>query len=284
MAETSGLTLEQHKIINTIFLGYVMSAGGCSGMGVWGDYTADGKLIFGRNLDLPAKDLIELSAFFNIVVFNPEGTSNPVADFTYAGTVFFQTAINSGGIFLELQNGQMCDPKTYMRYTNAQMLSLLFDYASLNEVRNGLESIRPGAGVIMEVADGREAYAYEMSTFDTKFRQDDKSGFLAVSNHFVDPAWQNMPKFEAGEKYGCTLERRCNLAEHAKQNKGGYTPEKMMKFFDTTIPNGGPTFPDSGDIRTIYQVVVKPAELKVWLQLRGFSKWKEVDLKPLFGM
>ncbi|MFZ2958015.1 MAG: C45 family peptidase [Candidatus Ozemobacteraceae bacterium] len=283
MAETSGLTLEQHKIINVIMLGYIMSAG-CSGIGVWGDYTTDGKLIFARNWDLPVKEVIDLDPYFNIVVYNPEGTSNSVADFSYIGTVFFQTSINKSGIFLELQNGQMCDPKIYSRYTNQQLLSLLFDYCSLKEVRGGLESIRPSTGVIMNVADGQTAYTYEMATFDTKCRQDDKTGFLANSNHFLDPSWQNMPTFEAGATFSFTVDRRCNLVEYARQHKGKFTPKEMMKLYDTTIPNGGPTFPDTGNIRTIYQVVVMPGERICWLQLRGFSKWQEIDLKPLFGL
>lgn len=284
MAETSGLTLEQHKIINTILFGYIMSAG-CSGMGIWGDYTHDGKVIFGRNWDLPAKDLVALAPYFNVVVFNPEGTSNSVADFNYAGTIFFQTAINKSGIFLELQNGQMCDPKTYQRYTNQQLLSLLFDYCTLEEVRNGLESIRTGTGIIMNVADAGAAYSYEMATYDTKCRQDEKNGFLANSNHFVDAAWQNMPEFKTGEKYACTLERRGNLLERARGSRSKFTPEDMMTVFDTSIPDGGPTFPEKSPFITIYQVVVTPGDLIVRLKLRGFSKkWQEIDLKPHFGI
>jgi len=63
-----------------------------------------------------------------------------------------------------------------------------------------------------------------------------------------------MPSFEAGEKYGCTIDRRCNLLKHSLDNKGKFTPETMMKLFDTTIPEGGPTFPDTGAIRTLYQL------------------------------
>lgn len=283
MAETSGLTLDQHKIINGIVFGYIMSAG-CSGLGVWGDYSEGGKLIFGRNWDLPAKDLISLAHYFNVVVFNPEGTSNSVADFSYAGTVFFQTSMSAKGIFLELQNAQMCDSKTYQRYTNNQLFSLLLDYSSMDEIRNGLESIRPSTGLIINAAGENAAYSYEMASYDTKCRQDDKTGFVANSNHFLDPSWQNMPAFEAGEKFACTVDRRCNLLKYAQEHKGKFTPESMMKLFDTAIPNGGPTFPDNGAIRTIYQVVVTPGDLKVRLKLRGFSQWQEIDLAPHFGI
>jgi len=284
MSETSGLTLDKHKIINGIVLGYIMSAG-CSGLGVWGDYDEGGKLIFGRNWDLPAKDLISLAPYFNVVVFNPEGTSNSVADFSYAGTVFFQTSMSAKGIFLELQNAQMCDPKTYQRYTNNQLFSLLLDYSSMAEIRNGLESIRPSTGLIINAAGENAAYSYEMASYDTKCRQDDKTGFVANSNHFLDPSWQNMPAFEAGEKYACTVDRRCNLLKYAQKNKGKFTPESMMKLFDTTIPDGGPTFPDTGAIRTIYQIVATPGDLTVRLKLRGFSKnWQQIDLKPHFGI
>lgn len=34
--------------------------------------------------------------------------------------------------------------------------------------------------------------------------------------------------------------------------------------------------------KTIYSVVVQPAELKLWLMVRGYSGWEEIDLKKNF--
>ena len=56
----------------------------------------------------------------------------------------------------------------------------------------------------------------------------------------------------------------------------------MMQIFDTTIPEGGGTFPDDGIIGTIYQVVAVPAQTKMWLKARGYSEWEEIDLNKYF--
>jgi len=48
------------------------------------------------------------------------------------------------------------------------------------------------------------------------------------------------------------------------------------------LPSVGATFPEEGVLRTIYSVVVKPDELKMWLNVREYSGWEEIDLKPYF--
>jgi len=56
-----------------------------------------------------------------------------------------------------------------------------------------------------------------------------------------------------------------------------------MEIFDKTIPAGGATFPDEGLVKTIYSVVAKPSELKIWLKVRGYSGWEEIDLNKYFS-
>jgi len=57
---------------------------------------------------------------------------------------------------------------------------------------------------------------------------------------------------------------------------------KMMEIFDTTIPQGGATFPEGGVIKTIYSVVAQPSKLKIWLKVRNHSGWEEIDLRKYF--
>ena len=49
MAETSGLSIDKHIVLNGLELYGTIS--GCSGIASWNDYTAGGPLIFGRNYD-----------------------------------------------------------------------------------------------------------------------------------------------------------------------------------------------------------------------------------------
>ena len=56
----------------------------------------------------------------------------------------------------------------------------------------------------------------------------------------------------------------------------------MMGFFDSTIPQGGPTFHSDSGFKTYYSIVAAPKEVKLWLNVRGLQDWTELDLKPLF--
>ncbi len=55
-----------------------------------------------------------------------------------------------------------------------------------------------------------------------------------------------------------------------------------MEIFDTTIPDGGASFPDSSPFETYYQIVTVPSELTLWLKAPGYSGWEQVNLKALF--
>jgi len=68
-----------------------------------------------------------------------------------------------------------------------------------------------------------------------------------------------------------------------EQYRGDITPEKMMMIIDQTLPLDGATFPESGLIKTIYSVVVRPSELKIWFKVREYSGWEEIDLKSYFS-
>lgn len=67
-----------------------------------------------------------------------------------------------------------------------------------------------------------------------------------------------------------------------KQNKGSIDANKMMEIFDTTIPDGGASFPDSSPFETYYQIVTVPSELTLWLKAPGYSGWEQANLKALF--
>jgi hypothetical protein len=68
-----------------------------------------------------------------------------------------------------------------------------------------------------------------------------------------------------------------------EQYKGSIDAPVMMEIFDTTIPTGGPTFPDDSPLETYYQIVALPAQGTLWLKARGYSGWERMDLKPLFS-
>lgn len=284
MAETSGLSIEQTKIMSGIM--YLIYMTGCSSLSVWGDYTTDGELIAGRNLDLFAGNIRRFAKYYHIVVWNPTGYPASVANIDFIGGVFYQTSINDKGIFLELQNGQAADTTDVLNRenTNNILLESLFRNTTSQEVDKWFNTTLPECGLIMNASYPDHATIYEWATYRLAARQG--QGILSASNDFIDPSWKDYPILfwdasnEAMLGYTCT--RRNNLLARGEQFKGLITPQKMMEIFDTTIPAGGATFPEEGDIRTIYSVVVKPSELKLWLKVREYSGWEEIDLSEYF--
>ncbi|MCX5797588.1 MAG: C45 family autoproteolytic acyltransferase/hydrolase [Elusimicrobia bacterium] len=283
VAETNGLNAEKTRIQTATVL--ILAMSGCSSLSAWGDYTGGGPLVVGRNLDLASKSLGKYAKYWNVLIWNPEGYGHSVAHIDYVGGLFYQTAFNSKGIFLELQNGQASDKETPKdrENTNHALLASLFSASSMADMENFFQTTRPQAGLIMNASSPEKSVIYEWATFRTVRREG--PGLISASNDFLDPSWKEykVPYFnKKNEGVGQTYTRRTNLLDLGRKSKGKMTPQAMMRIFDTPIPQGGATFPDDGVVRSIYQVVAVPAELKMWLKVRGYSEWEEIDLKKYF--
>lgn len=282
-AETNGLGPEKTYIMAGIVP--LIYETGCSSLSAWGDYTPDRSVVVGRNLDLPASNFGRFAKYFNVVVFNPTGFPASVANIDMIGGLFYQTAINSKGLFLELQNGQLSDPLFVMVRENSNniLLESLFRNTTSEQTDLWFRTALPQGGIIMNASFPDHASIYEWATFGVARR--DGTGLISASNDFTDPSWGTKITYvtsasQEGDTY--TYTRRTNLLNLGEQNKGAITPEKMMQIFDTTIPQGGATYPGGPGVRTIYSVVAQPGQLKLWLKIREFSDWNEIDLKQYF--
>lgn len=284
LVETNGLDTDKTRIMTATLLFLVESAG-CSSLSAWGEYTGNGEAIVGRNLDLPVKSMRKYSKYLHVIVWNPEGYGHSVAHIDYLGGLFYQTAFNSEGVFLELQNGQASDKRIRENRQNSNhaLLAALFSASSMKDMDMFFETVRPETGLIMNVTSPEKAAIYEWATFRMVRR--DGRGLISASNDFIDPSWKryHVPFFsKRTEGFAYTVTRRNNLLRLGQSMKGYITPQAMMKILDTTIPEGGATFPDEGLIGTIYQVVAAPAQFKMWLKAREYSSWEEIDLKNHF--
>jgi hypothetical protein len=284
IAETSGLSAEQVRILSNVLMElYSVS---CSSLSAWGAYTPDGKTVTGRNLDLLAPNIRRFARYFHVVVWNPTGYPASVANIDFIGGLFYQTSINSKGIFLELQNGQASDGSAVegRENTNNILIESLFRNTSSSDVDRWFNTALPEVGLIMNGSFPDHATIYEWATFRMVARN--TSGLLSATNDFIDQSWHGYPivffdTTNEGDAY--TVTRRTNLLNLGELNKGQITPQKMMEIFDQTIPGGGATFPEGGQIKTIYSVVAQPSELKIWLKVRGYFGWEEIDLNKYFS-
>jgi len=287
MAETTGLTYDQANIVR---LNLIYMATMCSAAAAYSDYSKDGNVVFGRNLDLGKGSISLLKPFTVIVVYNPLGTQkNSVAEITYAGCIYAQTLFNGSGMMLEMNNGMISRMPAANENIQSdalayKMYDLMFDSFKIEEVITGIRNIKINCGMMLNAADKISAYCCEIAPEGVFVRSGDKPGFLAISNHFLNPDWKSAIKLGKGKKYGKTLERHSNLMKQAEKHKGAFDAEQMMALFDRTIPNGGPTFSTrrSEDLQTLYSCVFTPADMKLFVKNREKTEWVEVRLNELF--
>ena len=278
MAETSGLGLEKQIILNALewipkidhFVPH------CSGFGVWGDYTKDGKLIFGRNNDDDLTTYGPFGAYVVVAVFNPTDSGIPVANVNYAGVVYTATAINRAGVFMELNSGNWQGYDVSRPLLIATLFSFLESYSTQAQMNTAFQTVSADISSIVNVADPTIAYSFEIPLSGVVRRQPDDTGMIAATNHFVDPSWGMAPPGPDSANAWTAL-RRNNLLAFARANKGALDVEKVKQAMATPITEGGVL--DSG---TIYQVIVVPADETMLLRTPNHFDWQVIDLKSFF--
>jgi hypothetical protein len=282
MVETTGFSLQKQKVISN-HVTVDARRGGCSEMAAWGEYTGDGTLIQGRNLDMP-DPYPQYRQFVTVVVYNPTESANSVVDVTFAGAVEPMTAMNSRGVYVGFNSSQISNASvnTSQKYGLMVLFDALLKYGSIEEIDGALfdDVNLPSRSSIINVADEKEGRVYEWTIHGGKRRTG--NGIIASSNHFIDPDWGAVPSAAYGAPY-YSVERLANLLFLGNKFYKEIDASRMKQIFDTTIYGGGPTLPDSFFFKTILQVVAAPSERIIWLKTPGRSDWEKISLKPLFS-
>lgn len=279
MAETSGLSLREHIMLNAIEFYGLMS--GCSGIIAWGDYVKGQTLIAGRNYDW-FEEYTAFAQSLAVTVFNPD-SGIPNAIVTYAGVIYATTGLNAKGVFLELNNGLPSGGS--LKYDDrvpaiVNLLAALTDCGSLDELDAFFNTTRTEFTFIVNAADRTRGASYEWAPFEHRRRCPDAEGLLVSTNHFADPSWGIVLQDQAGFE---TVLRRENLLALGHERKGRIDPEVIKEILDTPMNKGGATWPADGSMqyRTTYQIVAEPASLWMWLKVPGFQDWVGVGLEGL---
>jgi len=269
ISETSGLSLLNLTILSRV--PYI--APGCSAVFAWREYSRDGHTVAGRNLDFYStmEDFINYTI---VCIYNPTDGSHSVASVCRLTQLEIHTGMNDQGIFLEANDGSSSGGTTFFPNRITYLGSFLFDFSSLEQLDAAIHSAQIDWATLLNVADEREARSYEWATFDLKRAMPTRDGFLASTNHFVNPEWGLGPI--AGDPYNTTL-RRDNLLRLGERYRGEFDAEAMMNVLDTDIENGGP----SGNF-TRLQVVAIPRDKELWVKIPKYQNWTEVDLKEFF--
>ncbi len=251
---------------------------GCSGIAVWGDYTGDGPLVYGRNFDWSGH-YAYFDSYIAVTVFHPDDGSLPFANVAWAGELLVQTAINSAGLFLESNDGEISGGAEFLSdviHPSIRAFSWMTGSQDLSRMDSAIQEANMARAMSISVADKNGAHVYECTPKKTVLRNPDKDGLLVVTNHFVGPSWTNLlqPKDQ-----GQTETRRKNLLALAEKYKGSFDVKVMQQVLDTSIGQGGAT----KNPETVYQVIAIPEQFRIWIKAQGYSNWTEIDLKLLLN-
>ena len=98
-------------------------------------------------------------------------------------------------------------------------------------------------------------------------------GFKASKNNVsvVNPDWQFTTPSDAACWKGIT--RRDNLIKLCEASKGTIDYQKMQQIIETPLDDGG-----AMNENTVYQMVVTPETLTLWLRVIGGTDWLRIEL------
>ena len=286
MSETSGLSIDEVLILNAGMLNLSgLALGGeeprsCSGLAVWGEFTPDSNLIFGRNWDIDRESMKKYMKYLSVVVFNPD-SGYSLANVHPLGNVYLETGMNDQGLFIELNNGSLSDPQ-YIddRENTVSVLSTALNQCgTIGEAAKYLAGIPADLSYALQVADAENCVSVERPTFGARVREAEQDGVLAAYNNFIPP----YPKEWEGkviDPLAPELDPRYqNLIKLANSEKffGKLDVNSMKDLMDIEVKNGGAVHRG-----TVYQVIASPSELTLWIRGLDYAGWQEINLKNLF--
>lgn len=276
ISEASGVSLNKIIMldqINTFEFMRNQNAGRCSNIAVWGDYTDDGSLIFGRNFDQP-EYFKKFNDFITLAIFNPED-GIPTASIGYAGQISISSAINGRGVFI-VNNEAPTLKSDAIDINTPSVLALELEFlmsSSGLDVLDGLiKDAKANCPIIVSTGDRKESYTYEWTASGIKRRAENKNGLLVTTNHFAHPSWARPAPLPGA--YVMTLERRANLLALGEKYKREFNAQKMKDILGIAVDKGGATHVSN----TTFQMVLVPDRLQMHLKVPGFQDWTEFDL------
>lgn len=286
ISQTSGLSLEQTLTLNfgMMYLAQTVLGGeppsACSGIAVWGGYTRDKNLIFGRNWDISREAMSRYMRYLAVVVFHPE-QGYPVANIHPLGNVYLETGMNSHGVFIELNNGEYSDPTYYedREDTTSVLVRVLNQSKNVEEAVDMLMNSPADISYILQIADETHAVSLERPTFDARVRPPDDEGLVIAYNSFVPPYpahWEDKVKPPKPVEDDPRYENMLTLAQ-SPAYKGQFTPWSMQQYLEVPVEEGGAYHGG-----TVLQVVAVPAERTIWMRGCDYSDWEKVPLDGYF--
>lgn len=280
----SGLTMAELVRINGVEVAYgndllklfgEEAAGKCSALALFGVKTKGGRMLFGRNYDwLPS--FAELGMV--LTVFHPADSELQFAVLNYPGCFYLTTGMNSAGVFIELNSGMFASSETKPEALhNAWSLwHVLTKACSTGQAVAVLNSLDSHNAYIIGIADPVKSVSFEWGCRKScALTAPDSIGILAMTNHFVQPGWRNLPAASGG-RISSTARRQALLHLASEIPLHSADEETMKRIISVPAGSGGAMWRG-----TLYQVIAVPENRAMQIKCRGRETWNSFSFQSL---
>lgn len=283
MAEGSGLTLDQCKILNGMetirsLVHSAESMGSCAFVSIPPARTESGATILGRNYDFSAP-YDDCAKELTVTILN-EDNSVPTAFISMPGQIYCPSCVNAHGMFMELNNGMPSGGyfvDTTRESLLINMLGVLQNSNQVDQIDKQFRATETDYSLIANTATPNSTKSYEFSsTLGMRSFTPSQSQPFASTNFYLNDTWTNLPEpTDPTTWLGVT--RRNNLLNlSASQNT--FNAASFQQLMDTPIEKGGAVW-----AMTIYQIILDMSDLSLYLKANSLhGNWTKVPLNDFF--
>ncbi|SFN72427.1 Acyl-coenzyme A:6-aminopenicillanic acid acyl-transferase [Capnocytophaga haemolytica] len=258
---------------------------GCSSLAVWGDYTADGQLLIGRNFDFYLSDDF---ATERIVRFVRPDKGIPFMSYAWGGMVGVLSGMNLEGLTVTINAGKSSIPLR-ARTPISLLCREILQYASTIDEAVAIAKKRKvfvSEAIMVGSAKDKRAVLIEVSP--KKIGIYEVENRLLCTNHFQSDVYKDDKKNKAQIAESHSAYRYAKLEELVPAN-ARLTPEKMAAILRNTEGLEGKAI-GYGNEKALNQllahhaVIFKPEQRKVWVSSSPYQLGEFVmyDLKEVF--
>ena len=279
VADGSGLSIQDIIRINGVEVAYGEelvrlfgsgAAGKCSALALFGEKTRDGCMIFGRNYDwLPCFSELGLV----LTVFHPTDSDLDFAMLNYPGCFYLTSGMNSAGVFVELNSGMFASADTHPEELhNAWSLwHVLTQARSTDQAVRILNYLPSHSAYIIGIADPRKSVSFEWERRSSAaLASSDAVGFLAMTNHFVQPGWRNLPSASEGGPLSSESRLRALRFQAERIPSRSADAETMKRLISIPVEKGGALWQG-----TLFQIIAIPERNTMLIKCRKQDEWRE---------
>ncbi|MBT9186672.1 C45 family autoproteolytic acyltransferase/hydolase [Zobellia russellii] len=260
---------------------------GCSSFAAWGDHTADGKLLIGRNFDFYAGDDFAKN---KIIAFVAPDEGHKFMSVTWAGMVGVVSGMNDQGLTVTINAGKSKFPlvaKTPISLVTREILQ----YASTIEEAIAIARKREvfvSESIFVGSAKDKKAALIEVSPHNFGVYEVENGNQLVCSNHFQSEAYADDKKnrkhiFESHSQY--RYERMEELLDEAPK----VTPELAVDILRNKngLDNKRIGYGNEKALNQMlahHGIVFQPEDLVVWVSSNPYQLGEFVayDLNEVF--